>query len=136
MNQQKRNSVDVLITAVIVAAGHLAECKQREMELESSRGQVKAEAIARIMSNPDPMRNNKQYSATAAAEVATYDTVFALHEQDRREATAKTIRAMGEYAAAKLRATFAIIVETHLEGDDEPLDMGLGTDHTATVVRT
>lgn len=100
--------IEQLIAAVIVTANTLADSKAREMELDSARPRVKSEAIARLMSTTNPQKPGTTYSATAAAEIVGNDMAFMLHEEDRRQATAGTIRAMGEYEAAKLRAKFGI----------------------------
>ena len=130
----QQHPVDLLITAVVVAAGHLAECKTRESELDGQRPQVKSEAIARIMALDDP-RTFKKYSATAAAEVVMNDDVFALLESDRRDATAATIRAMGEYEAAKFRAELAISGARVAIIDDEALVVTIGKDHAVEIRR-
>lgn len=129
------NRVDLLITAVQVAAVHLADCKTRESELDGQRSQVKSEAIARIMALPDPQKDSKTYSATAAADIVMNDRVFALHESDRRQATAATIRAMGEYEAARLRAWFAVNGAALEVVPSQPFVPRIGQDHTVAIER-
>ena len=128
MDETQKAKVDAAIANVIGAAGHLANAKQLEMLLEAQRSQLKSDAIARIMALEDPQKPGKTYSATAAAEVVMFDKVFAQHEQDRRNATADTIRAAGEYEAAKLATRFAV---TGAEIDGfEPLRLALRQNHT------
>lgn len=130
----QQHPVDLLITAVVVAAGHLAECKTRESELDGQRPHMKSEAIARLMGQDDPRKSGK-YSATAAAEVVALDPAFALLESDRRNATAATIRAMGEYEAAKFRAELAISGARVAIIDDEALVVTIGKDHAVEIRR-
>jgi len=127
MDDATKAKVDAVIANVIQSAARLADAKAREMELDGQRSQVKSEAIARIMSIEDPQKG-KPYSATAAAEIVMNDVVFAMHESDRRNATADTIRVAGEYEAAKLAARFAVS-GAEIEGF-EPLRVALQLDHT------
>lgn len=127
----QRNAADTAIGTLIDAAQQLAACKQREMELEDLRGVIKSEAIGRLMTQPDPQKDGKTYSATAAAEVLTLDKGYQIHRRDMSVAVAATINAMGLYEAAKLRAR----LETsgaEIEGF-EPLRVALEKDHTAGV---
>lgn len=125
--------VDLLIIAVSVAAAHLADCKDMESTLDFTRSLVKSEAISRIMGLEDPQKPGKTYSATAAADVVSTDRAFALFEADRRQATAKTIRAMGDYEAAKLRAWFAVNGAAIEVVDEDPVRASMGKDHTVEV---
>lgn len=118
--------VDLLIQAVVIAAGHLADCKTRESELDFARQQEKQDAMSRVL-------GVHATSVTKAAEVVNLDEQFATFEVRRRYATAKTIRAMGEYEAAKLRAAFAVAGADLSIIDDETLPLGLGADHTVQV---
>lgn len=127
MHQTRNAHVNAAIANVIQAAGRLATCKVREMELDGQRSQMKSEAIARIMALPDPHKDNKPYSATAAADIVMNDKAFALHESDRRVATADTIRAAGEYEAAKFAARFEVS-GSEIEGY-EPLRLALNEAH-------
>lgn len=131
----QRGQVDLLILAVERAAGHLADCKTIESELDGQRSQVKSEAIARLMGTENPQKPGSNYSATAAADIVMNDTVFALHESDRREATAETIRAMGAYKAACFRAEYAIKAADLEIVSEEPLAVGMGKDHAVEIVR-
>lgn len=119
---------DAAIANVIATACLLANCKQVEMLLDGQRSQVKSEAISRLMAIEDPQKPGKTYSATAAADIVMNDAVFALHESDRRKATADTIRAAGEYEAAKLAARLQVS-GSEIEGF-EPLRLALEKDHT------
>jgi hypothetical protein len=124
-------TADEAIARVIVHAGILADCKMREMLLDGQRSQVKSEAITRLMSQPDPQKDGKLYSATAAAEIVMNDAAFALHEADRRAATAATIRAAGQYEAAKLAARLAVS-GAEIEGF-EPLRLALDASHAVVL---
>lgn len=129
----KYAAIDSAIGAVVARANDLARCKMEEGALDFERPAVKSSAIARLMDSEDPQKPGKKYSATGAAEAVTSDETFALHEAHRREATARTIRAMGEYEAAKLRAKFAIVRSELDIIDEEPVALGLGVDHTVHV---
>ncbi len=123
--------VDLLITALQVAAGHLAECKTRELELASVRTQVKSEAIGRMMCVENPQKPGSTYSATAAAEVVSFDKAYQIQQADERAATAATIRAMGEYECAKLRALFAVNSTPVIE--EEPVSARMNEKHVVEV---
>lgn len=89
----------------IGAAGHnYAMATKREMELETERPRIKSEAISRLMALPDPQKDGKLYSATAAEAVVMNDTVYALHRADQAQAAANTIVARAAFEAAKLTA--------------------------------
>ena len=128
MDDATKAKVDAAIANVIQTANRLAGAKATELELEGRRSQVKSEAIARIMSLPDPQKDGKPYSATAAAEIVMNDAAFALHAKDQRHAAAETIRAAGEYEAARLAARFAVM-GAEIDGY-EPLRLALEKDHT------
>lgn len=132
MDKRHKDAVAAAIANIIGTGVKLADCKDREMALDGQRSQVKSEAIARIMDLGDPQKGNKAYSASAAAEIVMNDKVFALHESDRRQATAATIRAAAEYEAAKLAARFQIS-ESEIDGF-EPLRLALNDAH-AMVLR-
>lgn len=125
--------VDLLLTALMVAAGHLADCKTRELGLASVRGQIKSDAIGRMMTRADPQKPGGTYSATAAEKVVGFDKAFQLHEADEREATARTIRAMGEYEVSRLRAWFAVNSAAHTEVNEMPEPWFSARDHTVQV---
>lgn len=128
MDARQQATVHAAIANVIQTANRLADCKAREMEFEGRRSQVKSEAIARIMSLPDPQKDGKFYSATAAADIVMNDAAFSIHAADQRAATADTIRAAGEYEAAKLAARFGIAA-AEVEGY-EALRLALSDAHT------
>lgn len=128
MNEHKKAEVSAALANIIASGNRLADAKAKEMLLDLQRPQVKSQAIARIMSQPDPEKGGKPYSATAAADVVMNDGAFALHETNRRTATADTIRASGEYEASKLAARFAI-TECEVESF-EPLRLALTEKHT------
>lgn len=125
---KNEKQVDAIIANVIKAAVALGAAKSREMELDGQRSQVKSEAITRIMGLENPQKPGSNYSATAAADIVMNDRVFAIHEGDRRAATATTIQRAGEYEAAKLSARFAVSA-SEIEGF-EPLRLALDEAHT------
>jgi hypothetical protein len=103
---------EAAIQLVIVQGDRYAEAKKHEMALEDQRPLVKSEAISRTMSMPDPQKDGKLYSATAAETIVMTDKVYALHRADQGEAVAATIRAEAAYKAACYRAqclTFRVI---------------------------
>jgi len=103
---------DAAIAAVVIAGEKYAEATQHEMALEDQRPLVKSEAISRIMAMPDPQKDGKLYSATAADALVMTDKAYALHRQDQGQAAADTIRARAAYEAACSRArclTFRVI---------------------------
>jgi hypothetical protein len=103
---------DAAIAAVVIAGEKYGAAKQHEMALEDQRALVKSEAIARIMALPDPQKDGKLYSATAAEAIVMTDAVYALHRKDQGEAVAETIRCEAAYKAACYRAqclTFRVI---------------------------
>lgn len=127
MNEHTKAQIAAALANIIAAGNRLADAKAKEMLLDSQRAQVKSQAIARVMAQPDPEKGGKPYSATAAADVVMNDGAFALHESDRRAATSATIRMAGEYEAAKLAARFAI-TECEIDGF-EPLRLALNDAH-------
>lgn len=90
--------------AVRTAASQYGKAAAREITLETERPRLKSEAIARLMSQPDPQKDGKLYSATAAEAVVTFDAVYAQHRADQAAAAATTIEARGHYEAAKVGA--------------------------------
>lgn len=124
--------VDLAIGGVIKAAQVLGLAKATELELVTKRQIIKPEAIARIMQSPDPLKDGKLYSATAAAEVVSLDPTYADCQRDERLAVKYTIEAMGLYEAAKLRGLFAVNM-AQIEGL-EPLRLVLDAAQTVVAV--
>ncbi len=126
-----RTTIDDTILQVIKTSVTLAKAKHTEMVLEQRRPLVKSEAITRLMSQPDPQKDGKTYSATAADAIVMMDLGYAQHMRDQAEATAMTIEAMGQYEAAKFTARLAI-TGAELEGYDA-LRLTLDQAHTVVV---
>lgn len=99
-----KEAQDAAIAAVGIAGEKYAAATQHEMALEDQRPLVKSEAIARIMALPDPQKDGKLYSATAAEKLVETDAVYMLHRQDQGQAVADTIRARAAYHAACYQA--------------------------------
>lgn len=97
----KTFSVDAAIAHLLDQADMLATAKENEMQLAYQRPLIKSEAISRLMSQPDPQKEGKLYSATAAERLVETDEAVRLHLQDERFAAAETIRRQGMYEAAR-----------------------------------
>lgn len=108
----KQEEQDAAIAAVVARGEDYARARQHEMALEDQRPLVKSEAIARIMALPDPQKEGKLYSATAAEAVVMTDKVYAMHRKDLGQAAADTIIAEAHFKAACYRAqclTFRVL---------------------------
>lgn len=92
-------AIDAAIAALMAAGQRLAQAKEWESLLEFGRHSAKSDAIARIMSLPDPQKDNKPYSATAAEKLVETDAGYAAHLASQREAAKATIIAQTEYHA-------------------------------------
>lgn len=96
----KSFTLDTAIQFFAAAGDEYAAAVQHEAELEATRHNVKYGAIARIMLQPDPTKDNKPYSATAAEKLVESDSAYADHLEALREAAAATIIARTKWYAA------------------------------------
>lgn len=86
-------SLDAALIAYAEAAEDYIGAQNAEAELAEGRHSAKSDAIARIMALPDPQKDNKPYSATAAEKLAETDKGYAAHLESQRFAAAETLRA-------------------------------------------
>jgi uncharacterized protein YajQ (UPF0234 family) len=103
------------IEAIEQAAERLALATKTEMELEDFRPILKSQAIRRLMATENP-ETGKPHSASSAEKVVEVDAEYAAHRRDQYNAVVETIRARGEYEAAKRRADVAIDLGMLLAG--------------------
>jgi hypothetical protein len=108
MGTTSMHDSDALIHMVEMRATEYGDATAREQTLENQRPLIKSEAISRIMALPDPQKDAKLYSATAAEAVVMTDRVYAQHKAEQARAAKDTIVAEGYYRAAYLRAQLAV----------------------------
>jgi len=92
-------NADTLHTMINKASADLARAVGNEMELEDGRGEIKSEAIGRIMARGDNKLTGKPHSVTSAETLVSADPAYIAHMAKLRAAARERIMARGAYDA-------------------------------------
>lgn len=91
------------VDGILLAARQLAECRERELQLEDERPAQKVAAIQRLMQFANPT-SGKPHSATSAEQMVEMDTEYAGYRAQQRQAVVNTILAKARYEVALIAA--------------------------------